>query len=106
MPYFNIDPKPVNFIHPNGIRRIKNISFGAREELIPIIRELCDDPVLTLFTGRGIKDLDMQLGKYNLGRHFLAAFLFQNKMPGRWSDPVVPGGFYNKIIYYVHVRLL
>lgn len=23
MTYFNIDPKPVNFIHPNGIKRIK-----------------------------------------------------------------------------------
>ncbi|MDR7810987.1 VOC family protein [Lacrimispora sp.] len=60
MTYFNIDPKPVNFIHPNGIRRIKNISFGTREELIPIIKELCDDPVLTLFIGRGIKDLEFE----------------------------------------------
>jgi len=52
--------KPVNFIHPNGIRRIKSISFGTREELIPIIRELCNDPVLTLFMGRGIKDLEFE----------------------------------------------
>ncbi len=60
MTYFNIDPKPVNFIHPNGIRRIKNISFGTREELIPIIKELSDDPVLTLFIGSGIKDLEFE----------------------------------------------
>ncbi|WP_395547438.1 MULTISPECIES: hypothetical protein [unclassified Lacrimispora] len=45
MTYFNIDPKPVNFIHPNGIKRIKNVSFETREELIPIIKELSDDPV-------------------------------------------------------------
>ncbi|HCD43334.1 MAG TPA: VOC family protein [Lachnoclostridium sp.] len=60
MTYFNIDPKPVNFIHPNGIRKIKNISFGTRDELIPIIKELCDDPVLTLFIGNGIKDLEFE----------------------------------------------
>lgn len=60
MTYFNIDPKPVNFIHPNGIRRIKNVSFGTREELIPIIKELSDDPVLTLFIGSGIKDLEFE----------------------------------------------
>lgn len=60
MTYFNIDPKPENFIHPNGINGIKNISFGTREELIPIIKELCDDPVLTLFTGNGIKDLEFE----------------------------------------------
>jgi hypothetical protein len=60
MTYFNIDPKPVNFIHPNVIRRIKNVSFGTREELIPIIKELSDDPVLTLFIGSGIKDLEFE----------------------------------------------
>ncbi|WP_313181772.1 VOC family protein [Lacrimispora sp.] len=60
MTYFNIDPKPVNFIHPNGAKRIKNISFGTREELMPMIKELCDDPVLTLFTGSGIKDLEFE----------------------------------------------
>jgi len=60
MTYFNIDPKPVNFIHPNGIKRIKNVSFETREELIPIIKELSDDPVLTLFIGSGIEDLEFE----------------------------------------------
>ncbi|ROR23451.1 glyoxalase-like protein [Mobilisporobacter senegalensis] len=31
MTYFNIDPKPKNFIHPNGVKRIKSISFGTKE---------------------------------------------------------------------------
>ncbi len=60
MTYFNIDPKPKNFTHPNGVNKIKNISFGTKEEYVPIIQELCDDPTLTLFMGNGIKDLKFE----------------------------------------------
>lgn len=60
MTYFNIDPKPKNFIHPNGVKRIKNISFGTKEEFVPIIGELCDDATLTLFIGNKIKDLEYE----------------------------------------------
>ncbi len=60
MTYFNIDPKPRNFIHPNGVRRIKNISFGTRKEFVPIIEKLCDDTTLTLFIGSGIKELEFE----------------------------------------------
>ncbi len=60
MTYFNIDPKPVNFIHPNGISRIKSISFGTRQEFLPVIKALCDDPLLTLFEGSGVKNLEFE----------------------------------------------
>lgn len=60
MTYFNIDPKPKNFTHPNGVKRVKNISFGTKEEFIPIIEELCDDATLTLFLGSEIKDLEYE----------------------------------------------
>lgn len=60
MTYFNIDPKPQNFIHPNNIKRIKSISFGTQEQYIPIIRELCDDDTLKLFIGDGVKDMEFE----------------------------------------------
>lgn len=46
MTYFNVDPKPKDFIHPNGIKKIKRVSLGTDPNLIPIINELCDDYML------------------------------------------------------------
>jgi len=48
MTYFNIDPKPKDFIHPNGIKKIK---------LIPLMEALCDDEILQLFIGSGVTNL-------------------------------------------------
>lgn len=56
MTYFNIDPKPRDFVHPNGVVRISRVTFGARGELLPLIRELCDDEMLELCEGSGIED--------------------------------------------------
>lgn len=53
MTYFNIDPKPKNFVHPNGIARIRHVTFSTRKELFPLIRELCDDEILELCEGDG-----------------------------------------------------
>ena len=55
MIYFNIDPKPKDFIHPNGIKRITHIFYGTTPELIPLVKGLCDDPILHLEIGDGIK---------------------------------------------------
>lgn len=60
MTYFNTDPKPKNFIHPNGVKKIKSISFGTDVNLIPIIEELCDDKTLELFVGNGIRSLSYE----------------------------------------------
>lgn len=57
MTYFNIDPKPKKFIHPNGIKRIKNITFGTSDTLMPIIKELCNDESLKVVQGKDLIDL-------------------------------------------------
>ncbi|MGB1971212.1 MAG: VOC family protein [Flavobacteriaceae bacterium] len=54
MTYFNLDPKPKNFIHPNGAIRIKQVSFGIETKFIPIIKELCDDTILEFSKGKRI----------------------------------------------------
>lgn len=58
MTYFKQDPKPQNFVHPNGTTKIKSVSFGTREEFIPLIKALCDDEDLELFVGKG--EIDFQ----------------------------------------------
>lgn len=60
MTYFTVDPKPKNFIHPNGVKVIKSISFGTDEKFISLINQLCDDPILKLFEGKGVKDLEYE----------------------------------------------
>ena len=50
---FNINPKPKNFIHPNKIRGIKQVSYVTDSNIIPIINELCNDNRLQLSAGKG-----------------------------------------------------
>ena len=57
MTYFDVDPKPKNFIHPNGIKKIKSISFGTDQNLIPVVKELCDDKILELSVGNGVQSV-------------------------------------------------
>lgn len=61
MTCFNIDPKPKNFVHPNGVKSITSISFGTQKSLMPIIEELCDDPILKLYEGSEVKDLEYEV---------------------------------------------
>lgn len=63
MTYFNINPKPKNLIHPNGVKKIKRISFGTDKNLIPIIEELCDDKILELVVGNGVHNLTYDKNK-------------------------------------------
>ncbi|MGI6157717.1 MAG: VOC family protein [Saccharofermentanales bacterium] len=53
MTYFNIDPKPKNYTHPNGVTGISEVTFYTSRELFPLMQALCDDPLLTLKEGRG-----------------------------------------------------
>ncbi len=58
---YNINVRPPKgYIQPNGIKRIKSIAFGTKEEFIPIINDLCDDEGLKLFVGSGIRDLEFE----------------------------------------------
>ena len=53
---FNMNPKPKNFVHPNKINGIKQISYCTETNIIPVINELCNDDILQLSTGkRGCK---------------------------------------------------
>ena len=52
MTYFNIDPKPKDFVHPNGFKKIKEVSYPVGEkEWIPLLKALCDDEDLKLVEG-------------------------------------------------------
>ncbi len=55
MTYFSVDPKPINFVHPNGVRRIGKVLYRTAPERFQMIRELCDDDRLELASGRGIE---------------------------------------------------
>ena len=50
---FNMNPKPRNFIHPNKIRRIQQVSYVTEPNIVGIINELCNDDRLQLSTGKG-----------------------------------------------------
>ncbi|MBP1737684.1 MAG: hypothetical protein H6Q60_1565 [Oscillospiraceae bacterium] len=58
MTYFNLDPKPKAFVHPNGIAKISHVTFGTRKDLFPLIQELCDDEMLTICEGNGVKAVE------------------------------------------------
>ncbi|MEM7030574.1 MAG: VOC family protein [Chloroflexota bacterium] len=58
---FNVNVRPPkNYVHPNGVKRIKSVSFGTKAEFVPVIKQLCDDDGLTLFIGEGVKDLEFE----------------------------------------------
>lgn len=48
MSYFNIDPKPLDFVHPNGIKKIKKIIFKTDEKSAEILRQLIMDDDLEI----------------------------------------------------------
>lgn len=57
----NVDVRPPQgHVHPNGVKRIKSVAFGTREELVPVIRELCDDEGLEFFAGRRLRDEEFE----------------------------------------------
>ena len=53
MTYFNIDPKPKNFVHPNGIKKINEVSYYIDNSLISIFKKLCDDSTIKLTNQKG-----------------------------------------------------
>ncbi|MDO5095851.1 MAG: VOC family protein [Peptostreptococcaceae bacterium] len=55
MTYFSEDPKPKNFVHPNGIQRVKKVIYKTDVNRFDVIRELCDDEGLELAEGKGIE---------------------------------------------------
>ena len=49
MTYFNVDPKPKDFVHPNGYKKIKEVSYPVgQKEWIPLLQALCSTRDLKL----------------------------------------------------------
>lgn len=48
MSYFETDPKPKNFVHPNGIKRVSKVVYRTNEAYIKAIKHLVDDNTLVL----------------------------------------------------------
>ncbi len=53
MTYYNIDPKPKNFVHPNGVKSVKSLEFHTNRESIDILKHFIDDPSIKLVEGKG-----------------------------------------------------
>ena len=54
---FNTNPKPKDFVHPNGMRQIKQCTYKNTPVHLHIVNTLCQDPQLLLKEGRGITDV-------------------------------------------------
>lgn len=48
MSYFSVNPKPENFTHPNGVKKIKKIIFKIDEVNAKILKKLVNDDVLEI----------------------------------------------------------
>lgn len=49
MTYFNVDPKPKDFVHPNGFKKIKEVSYPVgQKEWMPLLQALCNPSDLKL----------------------------------------------------------
>ena len=53
MTYFNIDPKPKNFVHPNGISKIKKVVYGLDKKFKSLLEDLCEDDLFFFKEGSG-----------------------------------------------------
>ena len=58
--FFDIDVKADGFVHPNGVKGIKQVSYGVDATMIPMLQELCDDPLLDWFEGKGFGSLEYE----------------------------------------------
>ncbi len=48
MSYFNIDPKPLNYTHPNGIKRISRVIYRTDKKNAAAIKHLVQDDTLQI----------------------------------------------------------
>ena len=51
MSYFNIDPKPKNYVHPNGIKGISKVVYRTGRKNADALRYLVKDDVLKVVEG-------------------------------------------------------
>lgn len=60
MTYFNIDPKPINYVHPNGVVKIQKVVYGTTNEFINLLHALCKDETLSIVEGKGILEVNFK----------------------------------------------
>ena len=48
MTHFSIDPRPADFTHPGGVRRIVSVRLPVPEDKHRLVRSLCEDDALVL----------------------------------------------------------
>ncbi len=63
MTRFNINPKPKDFIHPNGVKKVRQLTYGTDPKNIPILMKLCFDNSLNIVEGNGIKEITFDAEK-------------------------------------------
>ena len=48
MSYFNIDPKPLNYTHPNGIKKISRVIYRTDKKNATALNHLVQDDILQI----------------------------------------------------------
>ena len=63
MSYFNIDPKPKNFIHDNGVKGIAKVIYETDKKNAAALKYLVQDEILEVVEGENtkIKTVDYQV---------------------------------------------
>ena len=64
MSYFETDPKPASFVHPNGAVRVKKVVYLTSEKNAKVLNELVDDDSLQVVAGSTSKIISVEF-EYN-----------------------------------------
>ncbi|MDO5732750.1 MAG: VOC family protein [Eubacteriales bacterium] len=63
MSYYSIDPKPQNYVHPNGVSHIQKIRLSTSQRCADAIAALSDDPCLEVsVANNGLKIHSVDFG--------------------------------------------
>lgn len=54
MSYFNIDPKPLDFTHPNGVRRVGDIVYETDMDSAELVGKLMKDELVKIEITKGL----------------------------------------------------
>ena len=55
MSYFNIDPKPENYVHKNGIKSISKVVYRTGKKNVDALKHLVWDEILEVIEGDDTK---------------------------------------------------
>ena len=60
MSYFETDPKPKNYVHPNGIIRVKKVVYQTTKKNADALQKLVDDNSLEIIIGDPSKIISVE----------------------------------------------